>query len=151
MARLRCKDIMASVCAVLLATVILPVRCAKASAVVIELGGGFGEFSVANRGEAISLNSAVAVQQLVNGEWVHVPVTNLYLREACRAVRPPRCRELGPDEEIKAVRWTGNFCSSQCPGPCRLDGSAPLGTYQFAVTSCDGKETFVSPEFRKNN
>lgn len=150
MDRLRCNGIMASMCAVLLATVIIPVRCAKASAVVIELGGGFGEFSVVNRGEAISLNSAVAVRQLVTGEWEDALVTNLYLREACRAVRPPRCRELGPDEEIKAVRWTGNFCSSQCPGPCRLDGPAPPGTYRFAVTSCDGKETFVSPEFRKD-
>jgi hypothetical protein len=151
MAQLRCKGLMASVCAVLLATVIFPMRCAKASALVIELGGGFGEFSVVNRCEAISLNSAVAVQQLVNGDWVNAGVANLYLREACSATRPPRCRELGPDEEIKAVRWTGNFCSSQCPGPCRFDGPAPLGTYQFAVTSCDGKETFVSPEFRKDH
>ncbi len=151
MDQLRCNGIIASVCAASLAMVIIPMNCAKASAVVIELGGGFGEFSVVNRGEAISLNSAVAVRQLVNGEWVRAPVTNLYLREACGAARPPRCRVLGPNEEIKAVRWTGSYCSSQCPGPCRLDGPAFFGTYQFAATSCDGKETFVSPEFRKDH
>jgi hypothetical protein len=151
MGQLRRNALNSSICAIMLATVTLPVRGAKASELVIELGEGFGEFFVVNRGEAISLSSAVAVQQLVNGTWLPALVTNLYIREACGAAQPPRCRQLKANEKIAAVRWTGNFCSSQCPGPCRLDGPAPASTYRFAVSSCDGKETFLSPGFSKQH
>jgi hypothetical protein len=44
---------------------------------------------------------------------------------------------------------TGNLCSSQCPGPCRLDGPAPRGTYRFVVASCDGKQVFESGSFKR--
>ena len=128
---------------------LIPVRCGTAAGPAIELGSGFGEFTVVSRGESIALNSTVEVQQLVNGEWVHASVTNLYLRESCGSTQPERCRVLKPGETIKVAPWTGNYCSSQCPSACRLDGPAPVGAYRFAVTSCDGKETFVSPKFQK--
>jgi len=137
------------ICVVALAALMSPRGFPQTAAVTVELGANFGEFFVINGDQSLSLNSSVAVQQKVDGKWVPVSVTNLYLRETCATGQPPRCRKLERGERIKAARWTGNFCSSQCPGPCRLDGPAPPGTYRFAVTSCDGKETFVSPDFEK--
>ncbi len=150
MGKLRCETLRSGGYVVLLATLVFPVGCAKATGVLVELGRNFGEFSVVNRGSTISLNSAVTVEQKVNGKWVRASVTNLYLRETCGA-QPQPCRRLEHNDRITAVQWTGKFCSSQCPVPCRLDGPAPPGTYRFVVTSCDGKDTFASPEFKKTD
>ncbi len=135
--------------AVLISLAVFSVSTVKASSPVIELSPSFGAFSVTNPGAAASLASAVKVQRLADGKWVDANVTNLYLIETCGAAPPPVCRKLAPKEKVKALPWTGRFCASQCPGSCRLDGPAPPGTYRFVVKSCDGKETFVSPEFKK--
>jgi len=126
-----------------------PLSCAKDSGPVIELGAGFGEFSVRTLGDAVSLNTSVAIEQKTNGKWARVNVTNLYLRESCDASQPPQCRRLEANSKVTAVRWRGNFCWSQCPAHCRLDGPAPPGTYRFVVTSCNGKQMIASPEFEK--
>jgi hypothetical protein len=133
--------------AVLLLTLVSALARAHASEVKVELGAGFGEFSVSNQGSAIALNSTVVVERKENEKWVRASVTNLRLREVCAATK--RCREVKPHEKISAVPWTGKFCSSQCPSHCRLDGHAPAGIYRFVVTRCDGTETFSSPEFEK--
>jgi hypothetical protein len=149
MDQLCCRLLIPHIAATLLAASVLAAGWAGTSTVAIELGSKFGEFSVVNRGGPISLNSTVTVERLANGKWVRASVTNLYLRETCDAKQPARCTRLEPGQVIKAARWTGNFCSSQCPSPCRLDGPAPAGTYRFSVTACDGKETFSSSEFKK--
>jgi hypothetical protein len=136
-------------CGLVVSLSILPVSCARAAGVLVELGGGFGEFSVRSQGTAASLNSAVTVERKVEGKWVRMDVTNLYLRSACDGSTPPRCQRLDANATLKAAPWTGRFCSSQCPSSCRLDGPAPPGTYRFVITTCDGKETFVSAEFEK--
>jgi hypothetical protein len=135
--------------AVLLLLLVSPLARANSSGVKIELGAGFGEFSVSSSGPAISLNSTVVVERKENEKWVRASVTNLRLREVCGANKLPHSREVKPDEKINAVPWTGKFCSSQCPSHCRLDGPAPPGIYRFVVTSCDGTQTFSSPEFEK--
>lgn len=135
-----------------LAAILLAARAlsdVESPKLILETGAAPGEFSIVNGPLALSLNSAVAVQQLVNGKWVPVSVTNLYLRDGCSSARPAHCRSVAPGQTIKVLRWTGNFCSSQCPGPCRMDGPVPAGTYRFAITTCDGKETFTSADFRK--
>jgi hypothetical protein len=149
MGQLRCNALNTAGYAVLVLTLVSPLGGANVSGVKVELGAGFGEFSVSNQGPAISLNSIVVVERKENEKWVRASVTSLHLREVCGATKLPRCREVKPNEKINAVPWTGKFCSSQCPSHCRLDGPAPPGSYRFVVTRCDGRETFSSPEFEK--
>jgi hypothetical protein len=149
MGQFRCNALNTAGYAVLVLTMVSPLSRADIAGVKVELGSGFGEFSVSNQGPAISLSSAVVVERKENEKWVRAGVTNLHLREACEATKLPHCHEVKPNEKINAVPWTGKFCSSQCPSHCRLDGPAPPGVYRFVVTSCSGKETFPSPEFEK--
>jgi hypothetical protein len=149
MGQLRCNALNIAGYAVLVLTMMSPLSRGESSGVNVELGSGFGEFSVSNQGPTISLSSTVVVERKENEKWVRAGVTNLHLREACETTKVPHCRELKPNEKISAVRWTGKFCSSQCPSHCRLDGPAPPGIYRFVVTSCNGKESFSSPEFEK--
>ena len=149
MGQFRCDALNTAGRAVLLLTLVCPLSRAAVSQVAVELGSGFGEFSVSNHGPAISLNSTVVIERKENQKWVRTGVTNLRLREACEAARVPPCRQVKPNERIIAVPWTGRFCSSQCPSHCRLDSPAPAGIYRIVVTSCDGKQTFSSPEFEK--
>jgi hypothetical protein len=146
MGQLRCNPLNIGYAALVLILVSISGR-ANVSGVTVELGSGFGEFSVSNRGPAISLSSTVVIERKENGKWARVAVTNLRLRDVCTATK--RCREMKPNETIHAIPWTGKFCSSQCPSHCRLDGPAPPGTYRFVIIRCDGKQKFPSPEFEK--
>lgn len=149
MGQLRCNALNTAGGAVLLLTLVSPLGRADVSQVAVELGSSFGEFSVTNHGPAISLNSTVVVERKENQKWVRTGVTNLRLRETCEATRVLHCRQVKPNERIIAVPWTGKFCSSQCPSHCRLDSPAPPGIYRIVVVSCDGKQTFSSPELEK--
>jgi hypothetical protein len=117
--------------------------------IVVQLGQSFGEFVVINRGEPVLLQSAVVVEQEVDGKWEEVPVTNLELREVCHPSPSPGCIKLGAGARLKPVPWTGNYCFSQCPSPCRLDGPAPAGIYRFVIRSCDSNRAHASPPFEK--
>ena len=122
---------------------------AFSSAITIELGPRFGEFIVNNHGDALLLQSTVVVEQNLAGKWQKIPVTNLELRNSCKPSPSPRCIELGANLTLRPVAWTGNFCSSQCPVPCRLDGAAPPGTYRFVIASCSSERKYTSAPFEK--
>jgi hypothetical protein len=108
MGKFRRNALVALACAVLLAAVLVWARSAKSSpAVTIELGTNFGEFTLINQGGAISLDSAVRVQELADGKWRDAPVINLYLRKACSAELPKHCRTLQTGERSKGVSWDG--------------------------------------------
>lgn len=115
----------------------------------IEVGPRFGEFRVVNIGDVVRLRSAVLVERQLGEQWQGVPVSNLELRETCLGAPSPPCVEIGAKKTLRPVPWTGNFCSSQCPNPCRLDGSAPPGRYRFLVVSCQGDQTYASSPFEK--
>jgi hypothetical protein len=91
----------------------------------------------------------VVVEQQLDGKWEKVPVTNLELRDVCHPSPPPRCIELGAGSTLNPVPWNGNFCFSQCPSSCRLDGPAPAGTYRFVIASCYSEQMYASPPFEK--
>ncbi|HLJ90274.1 MAG TPA: hypothetical protein VKZ53_25915 [Candidatus Angelobacter sp.] len=126
-------------------------RARQAVSLQIELGRGFGEFTVVNSGEAVALHSQVSVERKVNDQWESVPMTNLSLREKCGVGKTSTCHKLAAQEILHPMPWTGNFCTSQCPSSCRLDGPAPPGTYRFTVTLCDRSKTFTSPAFEKRD
>ena len=149
MGKLRCQALILSGSLVVVVLLLLPGTRARSASVSVRLGPAFGEFLVSAGGESVSLSSAVSVEQKLNSSWVRAQVTNFYLRDKCDAVQPPRCRKLAANQTLQVMPWTGNYCSSQCPAACRLDGPAPAGVYRFSVTSCDNSETFVSPEFHK--
>ena len=116
--------------------------------VEIQPGGKFGEFRVVNHGAAIRLRSAVEVQRREKDKWVDAHVANLHLTASC-AGTVPDCVTLAAGATLQPVPWTGSFCASQCTVNCNLDGTAPSGTYRFAVTSCDRKFRFYSDSFEK--
>lgn len=118
-------------------------------AITIELGQRFGEFIVINHGSALLIQSAVVVEQELGGKWQKIPISNLELREVCLTSPSPSCIELGANATLRPVPWTGNFCSSQCPVPCRLDNATPPGTYRFVIAPCYGKRVYTSPPFEK--
>jgi hypothetical protein len=127
---------------------------AWAASVSIEVGPKFGEFSVVTDDSPISLRSAVDVERLVDGVWQTVFVANLYVIDTCGGPigphkPPPPCRSIAPSQRVVAVPWTGRLCGSQCPTGCHGEGIAPPGTYRFVIKTCDGSETFVSPQFEK--
>ena len=125
-----------------------PMAALAAPVITVEVGRRFGEFTVINHGGATQLADTVSVEQKVNGRWKAIPVSNLRLRESCPdQVTPSACVTLETMGKLRPVPWTGNFCSSQCPGPCRLDGPVRAGVYRFVVSSCDGHATYPSPEF----
>ena len=117
----------------------------------IQLGSKFGEFKLNNNGPEVLLNSTIAVEQQQNGQWEKIPVSNLKLREVCKPEPVPKCFNLKKAGTIHPVPWTGNYCSSQCPTQCRLDGPVPAGTYRFVISSCDNQFTIHSPAFKKTD
>lgn len=119
------------------------------STVSIELGEHFGEFTLINHGQALCLKTTVVVEQKTEKQWKSIPVSNLKLRSECRAQPEPDHIELGAKSILHPVAWTGRYCSSQCPSSCRLDGEVSAGTYRFVISTCDGRQTFVSPSFEK--
>ena len=119
------------------------------SSIMLELGPHFGELVVANHGPTVLLHSTVVIEQKVDGQWQKIPVSNLELREACLPSPSPKCIKLRVNTTFHPVPWTGNFCSSQCPASCRLDGLVPPGTYRFVITSCYGEQVYLSPPFIK--
>lgn len=128
--------------------------CARAqtpAAPVIEvrLLDGFGAFEVVNRGAAVSLESAVVVEQQSSGAWKKIPVTNFYLIARCQTGFKQKCVSFAGGATLKPVPWRGWHCYSQCPSSCRVDGPAPPGTYRFVVTTCDGRHRFESKPFAK--
>jgi hypothetical protein len=130
------------------AGVLLAAAATSGGGVAIELPGKFGEFRLVNRGPAIELSRVVKVQQRVGGEWRDTPVTNLYLTPSC-ASHVPECVSLGAKASLQPVPWSGNYCSSQCPANCNLDGPVPPGIYRYVATSCDRKHRMVSGAFEK--
>jgi len=147
MGRLRCHTLGATVCA----GVVLAAAAASGPEMQIELTGKFGEFRLVNRGAALQLSSAVTVEQKVNGEWKDAPVTNFYLIPSCTQGPVPDCVSLAAKASLRPVPWRGNYCSSQCPANCNLDGPVPPGTYRYVVTSCDHKQRFVSAAFERKS
>ena len=119
----------------------------KLPAIEIELTDNFGEFLVVNRGTEMSLNSEVSVENEINAQWKNANVSNLLLRETCSPEPVPKCVTLKVNSKLAVVAWTGNFCSSQCPTSCRLDGQAPPGKYRFTIHSCDDNYVYHSPTF----
>jgi len=111
-------------------SMLLPGESPKKPSVEIELGQNFGEFTIVNPGDAIALSSSVIVERKLKGHWSRTPVTNLLLREECTQGKP-NCQKLLAKTKLRPLRWTGSFCSSQCPSSCRLDGPAPAGTGSF--------------------
>jgi hypothetical protein len=145
MGYLQCKTIGALICV----GVALATAAASAPGVEIELSGKFGEFRLVNRGAAIQLNSAVNVQQQVNGKWEDLPVTNLYLIPSCTRSPVPECVLLAAKSSLQPVPWSGNYCSSQCMANCNLDGPVSPGVYRYVVTSCDHERQIFSVAFEK--
>ncbi|MBZ5625008.1 MAG: hypothetical protein LAQ69_40845 [Acidobacteriia bacterium] len=115
----------------------------------IELPGKFGEFRLINHGAPVQLDSTVQVQQRIDGKWQETHVANLYLMISCQAAQPPRCVSLASGANLQPVAWSGNYCSSQCPTNCNLDGPVPPGIYRFVVTSCGRRYKFFSAPFEK--
>jgi hypothetical protein len=127
----------------------LPARLSARQDVTVELGQRFGAFTVINRGVAVRLDPTVAVEQRVAERWQRIPVSNLQVRDVCGEAGLRECVPLAGGGSIRVAAWTGNYCSAQCPAPCRLDGQAPAGTYRFVVHDCGGRLTFASPSFEK--
>jgi hypothetical protein len=115
---------------------------------LIELGAAKGELRVINHGPALRLRFQIGVEQFSNGVWQPIPVTNFALQEQCAARPPPDCVTLEQGATLKPLPWTGFYCASQCPSPCRLDGHVPTGSYRFDVSTCDKAEKFTSAEFK---
>lgn len=132
-----------------LAILLIGGQSPERSDVTVQTGPRFGVFSVVNHGAPVSLCTAVSVEQLTDGVWKPVSVTNLYLRETCLPEPPPPCTYLPADSTIHPIPWTGRFCAAQCPSTCRLDGSAPTGVYRFVVPTCAGTQKIVSSPFEK--
>lgn len=126
-------------------------RSTGAQNVSVQAGPAFGTFTVVNEGSPVSLRADVSVQQLVEDTWKDILVTNLYLRKDCLAPPPHPCVAFSAGGVMRPVRWTGRYCLSQCPSPCRLDGSAPKGIYRFVIHTCAGTFTATSPAFDKSN
>jgi hypothetical protein len=118
-------------------------------AVEVQLLGNFGAFQVVNHGAAIQLGSLVKVEAKVHGEWKDSLVANLYLIPKCASGAAPKCLSLAAGQTLQPVPWRGNYCYSQCPEPCDLDGPVPPGSYRFVVSTCDRKRQFVSAPFEK--
>jgi hypothetical protein len=125
------------------------VHPAEDPTVEVKLSEGFGAFQVVNHGPPISLSSAVEVEQQAGGLWKDARVTNLFLIPQCDSGAAPRCVSLPKGATLKPVPWRGNYCYSQCPVSCDLDGPLPAGTYRFVVATCDGKHRFASAPFEK--
>ncbi len=125
------------------------IHAAPERTVTVELGQHFGEFFVISRGDTVCLQSTVIIEQKSGDNWQKVPVSNLELRSTCLPSPSPRAVELKANTTLHPPPWTGNYCSSQCPVPCRLDGAAPPGIYRFAITSCDGAHRYFSSTFEK--
>ena len=150
MGKLRCKTLIAACIPSLFFVFSIDAIAASSSAITIELGQRFGEFIVNNHGDALLLQSTVVVeQQNLKGKWQKIPVSNLELRNSCIPSPSPSCIELGANVTLRPVAWTGNFCSSQCPVPCRLDGAAPPGTYRFVIASCHSERKYTSTPLEK--
>jgi hypothetical protein len=126
-------------------------RATDAPNVTVEPGAGFGTFVVVNQGPAVSLRPDVMVQQMTGGTWRTMPVTNLFLRQECHAGPPPPCVDLPAGTTLRPTPWTGDYCASQCPSACRLDGHAPAGIYRFVLHSCVDATAFTSPPFEKTH
>jgi hypothetical protein len=121
---------------------------APSSPLVIELSDGKGEFRVVNHGPALRLRFRVEVEQRLNGLWQRIPISNLGLQAECLAPPPPDCVALAALGALKPVAWTGRYCDSQCPVPCRLDSHVPGGWYRYVVSTCDESQQFRSQEFQ---
>ena len=132
-----------------LAAAILSTAAADATDVQILLGPNFGDFSVINYGDTVSLRSRVEVQQLVAGAWQDRGVQRLYILASCPPdFKPlPACRPIGRNETVVAIPWTGFVCHSQCQAMCAGEGKAWPGTYRYVIRSCDGKQSIASATF----
>jgi hypothetical protein len=119
--------------------------------VEIKLLPGFGAFEVVNHGNAIELSTAVEVERQVDGRWSDVHVSNLKLVAGCPSVsvKSPKCTTLAAHVTLRPMKWLGNYCYSQCPTACDLDGPVPAGIYRLVVSSCDLKYKFRSAPFDK--
>jgi hypothetical protein len=122
---------------------------AREPAVEVLLPGPFGAFQVVNHDVSIRLGTAVKVEQQVRGEWGDAAVTNLFLIHECTSAPVPKCVSLPARSTLQPVSWRGNYCYSQCPASCNLDGPVPPGVYRFVVSTCDRKRQFVSPAFER--
>jgi len=122
---------------------------AQTVAIEVNLAEQFGSFRLVNSGPSISLNSAVEVERQENGDWQNARVSNLLLIRSCQEKASQKCIQLAARATLQPPPWRGNYCSSQCPVPCDLDGPLPPGTYRFVITSCDGKHRFHSASFQK--
>lgn len=122
----------------------------QAPAIEVKLSGGFGAFQIVNHGPLLRLSSAVEVEQRTDGVWKSARVANLLLIPKCESGAAPECVSLSTGATLQPVPWRGNYCYSQCPVSCDLDGPLPAGTYRFVVTTCDGKQRFASPAFEKH-
>jgi len=117
-----------------------------AADVVLHNDGNPGGLRVENRGSAISLSSQIVVERIRDGAWIRTPV-RMELLEKCLADDPPACVTMEAAATIRTVPWKGNTCSGQCPHSCRSNHYAGPGQFRFVVTTCDGKQRFVGPEF----
>jgi hypothetical protein len=147
MEHLRRYALMAAACAS--AACLMPGSSPAGGAVEVQLPGTFGTFQLVNHGESTQLDSAVRVETKVDGEWKDSNVANLYLIAKCRSGAPAKCVTLAAGQTLQPMPWRGNYCSSQCPVPCDLDGPVPKGIYRFVVSACDRKRQFVSAALEK--
>jgi hypothetical protein len=122
---------------------------ANGPAIEVLAPGPFGALQLVNHGQSIRLSAVLKVEQQLGNDWKDTPVTNLFLIAQCGAAPVPKCVSLPAGATFQPVPWRGNYCNSQCPVPCDLDGPVPPGVYRFVVSTCDHKRKFVSPTFEK--
>lgn len=92
----------------------------------------------------IGLKSAVKIQHLVLGKWQTVVEGNLF-DMTDKAID---CYNLSSNSSLTIGPWDGMSCLS---ASCDKNIPLPDGTYRFMAVSCDGKEEFITPSFKKSS
>lgn len=121
-------------------------KLGQPESVVIMASNG-GRFYVENRGvAAVSLSSTVLVERGDGTHWLPTNVRFVALTERCGDPVPP-CVEVAPGRTFNAVPWDGHTCSGQCQRTCRSNHPVAPGFYRFVLSTCSGRERYVSNGF----
>jgi hypothetical protein len=111
---------------------------------------GPGAFEIENTGAAPMKVATVAHIEDGDGASLALDLDKGYrLLEQCptKDEHPDACVEIAPGATLHPVPWTGFGCNAQCNPTCRANTWEGGGRFRLVVKSCDGADTFASPEF----
>lgn len=137
--------------AVLLLTLVAPLSSADVSGVAVELGASFGEFSVSNHGPVTSLNTTVVVERKENQKWVRTGGDEPSPQKSLWGHKAPALPPSEAQRENCGSPVDGKFCSSQCPGHCRLDGPPLRVSIASRLPVVTGKRPSPHQNLKRSN